>query len=472
MLRYKIYVLVTHPKFPDYAFVASLVLYLAGIYALVNPSFIAVPAFISENAVSPSYQVSHIENYVSSSSFKEFNNWNNTDIYYTYVKSPRTPGKDCIGLIFSYGSTKIGLSLAISLKRYMESQNWGGDLLIILYKPQAYAESFRDWMDKNAGKFGVIRCFFYIDIDQTSSYLSVSGDGLNGIQTDLDQFFAVIKLLQKTQVELKYPLPLKSPLPSLSASLSSWKEILEGNVDSPHAYLINSGYLATRIFSVSNNKSKNTNTANILKFLEILVRTFTGLDENLHAGYYFYYFSGPTSMMPLSKYAYIILSLILPLIFQAILTLREEWWDYNGLKLLVMPYITGYLAYALALTDCNKPFLVYPIFLIGLNLLLGRSGKVFKAYANLSLGTSIAIMSIRNFPVSLMLSALVPLRIVLPCCRATIIYSILVIGFGIGASFSYLGQLAKIESCSGHHLLYYALCIFNPCVWHIIYLFR
>ena len=122
MLRYKVYAVVTHPKFPDYAFLVSLALYAAALYVICNPELLSINAFISENAVNANHHTTLIDNYISSTSFKEFYNWNNSSIYYSYIRSPRTTGKDCTALLFSYGSNKIGIQIAISLKRYMETR--------------------------------------------------------------------------------------------------------------------------------------------------------------------------------------------------------------------------------------------------------------------------------------------------------------------------------------------------------------
>lgn len=472
MLRYKVYAVVTHPKFPHYAYYISFLTFIAGIYAICHPELISMKAFISENALSPDYQTSQVSNYISSTSLKEFTQFNNSNLYFTYLKASRTPGTDCICLLFAYNQSKLGIQLAVSLKRYLESQVWGGDLLIVLYKPSPFALEFRKWLEWVPGKFGLIRGFYDFDIEENSSYFSVSGDGLNGIQTDLDQLQAVLQLLSKTNLVVRFPIPLKFMIKNVALSVSSWTRILEGNIHSPHAYILNKGYLAVKVFTVSSGKEMLTNTYSVMKLLELVVRTMTSLDENLHAGYYFYYFSSFADFVPLSKYSYVVAVLVLPLFFQAILVLKEKWWDANGVFLILLPYFSCYAVYFTALGHCDSEFNWYSLLFLALNLLGQGSTQIFKMYSNFALGLSLVIMSIHNFPIALILSALIPIKICLPSLKLPILFYTLFALIALCISYFPIKHLTNIENCSGHHVLFYSLCVVFPCIWHLVYLFN
>ena len=473
MLRYKVYAVVTHPKFPKYAFYVSGFLYIAAIYVLFNPSLISIKPFISDGAVVPGHQGSQITNYISSTSFKDFTQWENSNIYYAYIKAQRSTGTDCNALLFTYSSSKIGIQLAISLKRYLEAQIWGGDLLLVLYKPEPYAAEFRRWMQWSSGRFGVIRAFYDIDIDESSSYFSVSGDGLNGIQTDQDLIFSITQLLQKCSLDVRYPTPfMKTPVPSMSYSMSSWKSIAQGNIHNPHAYLLQSGYISIKVYTVSTSRSSTTNSYMLLKFLELLVRMISSLEENLHHGFYFYYFSSPSDMIPLSRYSYLLGAMILPIFLQALSILKEKWWDSKAALLLLLPYFTCFAAYYTVLNNCNSVFHWYGLAILLVNIFAKGSNQIFKAYSNYSLILSIAFMSIRNFPIALLLSALVPIKVFLPPVKLRSMFYLLGALAIAGISYAPVETLASIEACSGHHVLYYALCIVAPCIWHLVYLFN
>lgn len=470
MLRYKVYQIVTHQHFPYYAFIASIFLYIGSFYILANPPLLNITSFISENAVSPSVQLTRIDSIVSSVTFRDFSQYSNSSIYYFYHKNPRTPKKDCISLLFNYNPGKIGLQLALSTKKYIESQGWAGDILFVLYKKNKWALEFREFHQWSLGKFGVIRCFFDWDIDERYSYLTIDPYGLNGVQTDLDQVQATLTLIRKVNIDFKFPIPSKTSLGKLQYTLSSFNNILFPDLDSPHSYLITQGYVAIKLFTVAYAQASLISTLSMCKVIELVIRTFTALDENLHAGYYFYFFTSPTHIMPLSKYAFVVGALISPLLFQAILILKQEWFDPAGVYNLILPYLACFLIYISSICSTFPAYLkILPLVLV---LFAQKSGKVFKAYSNLALGTSIVVMSIWNFPLSLAVSLIVPIKVLLPAHRTQIGY-FFTLGICVAGILALpLGEILEVEVNCGHCLYFWTVCGVAPCLVHIAYLFR
>jgi hypothetical protein len=409
---------------------------------------------------------------VSSTSLKEFQQFENTSIYYFYLKSPRTPGKDCMALVLNYDLGKIGLQLALTTKKYFEGQVWGGDILFVLYKNSLWAKEFRNFHRWSQGKFGVVRCYFDIDFDERFSYVSLGPYGLNGVQTDLDQLQAVILLVRKANIELRFPQQEEGISGSFSFSVASLKNILFPDLGSPTSYLISEGYVALKIFTVTSGKSSTLNFLSAAGLLELIIRTFTSLDENLHAGFYFYYFSGPGQVMPLSKYAFIIASLVSPLLFQAILTLKISWFDEESLEKLLIPYISSYFSYILQIHFPSNPILPFLPFLLCLKQVKSKSFPIFKAYSSLALGTTIAVLSIQLLPLGLVLSLLVPLRIILPQFRSNLLFSLLFGLFLLFPFIPFISSLQKIEEVSGHFLYFWISCTVKPILLHFLESFR
>lgn len=468
MLRYKVYAVVTHPKFPVVAFYVGLLLYCLGWYALCNPVLISKPAYLNSNAYNPTYQSALIDNYVSSKSMKEFIQWNGTEIYYAHIRAPRTLGKDCVVLLFAYGPGRIGEELALSLKRYMEAQTWGGDLLIILYKNEPYAKTFRKFYDWAEGKFGVFRGFFDFDISEPYSYITISGEGMNGIQTDLDQVEIVNIIASKSGLHYNYPIPVKNLLENLEYPLRTWINLLDGNVHSPHSYLLNRNQHAIKIYSNLVKRRHSIDYLAVLKIAENIIRSFTSCEEKLHFGIYFFYYSGPKLIVPLSHYAYILVAFILALTFQAMLILREHPWEAKGAIFTIWPYAVGYLVYRLALPQCGDEVALSKLLLLLLGVVPYKKSLTYKAYSNLALCTTIAIMGISNFPIALILAIIVPFKIIIKPYRSIFI-STLLLGTVFALSLQIdLKSIAEIESCSGHHLLGYALIALYPNICHIL----
>ncbi|OMJ69689.1 hypothetical protein SteCoe_32520 [Stentor coeruleus] len=468
MLRYKVYAVVTHPKFPVVAFYLSLLLYCLGWYALCNPGLISKPAYLNSNAYNPTYQSALIDNYVSSKSMKEFIQWNGTDVYYAHIRAPRTIGKDCLVLLFSYGQGRIGEELALSIKRYMESQTWGGDLLIILYKNEPYAKSFRNFYNWAEGRFGVFRGFFDFDISEPYSYITISGEGMNGIQTDLDQVEIVNIIASKSGLHYTYPIPVKNLIENLEYSLRTWINLLDGNVHNPHSYLLNRNQHAIKIYSSLVKRRQSLDPLAVLKLIEMIIRSFTSCEEKLHFGIYFFYYSAPKLIVPLSHYAYILVSFAVALMFQATLILREHPWEAKGAIFTLWPYFIGYLVYKLILPQCGNDISSVKLLLLLLGIIPCKKTLTYKAYSNLALSTSIAIMGISNFPIGLFLAIIVPFKILIKPYRSVFILSLLlgiILALSLQVDFK---NIAEVESCSGHRLLGYALIALFPNICHIL----
>ena len=470
MLRYKVYQIVTHKHFPYYAFISSIFLYIGSFYILFNPPIFNITSFISENALAPTLQLTHLDSIVSSTSLKDFSHYENSSIYYYYHKSPRTPNKDCICLLFTYNPGKIGVQLALTTKKYIENLGWSGDVLFVLYNKNKWASEYREFHFKTLGKFGVIRSFFDLDIDERYSFLTIDPYGLNGIQTDLDQVQAVLTLIRKTSIDSKFPLPTKTSIGKIQYTLSSFHSIVFPDFNSPSAFLISQGYVAIKILTVTYSQSSITNPLNICKLIELIIRAFTSLDENLHAGYYFYFFTSPTHIMPLSKYAFITGAIISPLIFQAVLILKQNWFDPAGMHNLVFPYLACFSLYFISKTLNFPEILIFlPLICI---LLAKRSGKVFKAYSNLALATGIAVLSIWNFPLSIVACVLVPFKVLIPAYR-TQIGVFLVLGAGMAAFLAMpLKEILEVEVETGHCVYFWVVCMMVPSLVHLGYLFR
>ncbi|OMJ69530.1 hypothetical protein SteCoe_32723 [Stentor coeruleus] len=468
MLRYKVYAVVTHPKFPVVAFYMSLLLYCLGWYALCNPEIISKAAYLNSNAYSPTYQNAFIDNYISSKNIKEFSQWNGTDVYYAHIRAPRTLGKDCLVLLFAYGPGRIGEELALSIKRYMESQTWGGDLLIILYKNEPYAKSFRKFYGWAEGRFGVFHGFFDFDISEPYSYITISGEGMNGIQTDMDQVEIVNIILSKSGLHYNYPIPVKNPIENIECSLRTWVNLLDGNVHSPHSYLLNRNQHAIKIYSSIIKRRHSIDPLAVLKLTEIIIRSFTSCEEKLHFGIYFFYYSGSKLIVPLSHYAYILVAFSLALIFQAMLILREYPWEIKAAIFTFWPYAVGYLVYKLVLSQCGNDISLSKLLLLLLGVIPYKKTLTYKAYTNLALSTSIAIMGISNFPIAIFLALIVPFKILIKPYRSIFI-STLLLGtiFALSLQIDFK-SMAEVENCSGHRLLGYALIALFPNICHIL----
>lgn len=482
MLRYKVYQIVTHDKFPLVAFIFSLIFYSLGIYVLLNPSQLAISSFISENALGPGSQVSRIDSMTTSTSLKEFTQFNNSSIFYFYHKSARTPGKDCIAILFNYDSGKIGLSLALTSKKFIESQIWGGDLLFIVYKSAKWAQDFRNFHYSTQGKFGVIRCYFEIDLNEKYNYVSLQYTGINNVQTDLDMLHAVGQLVKKMNFEVRIEEPDQAWPKNFAYSAASLKHVLIPDLDSPTSYLIGEGFVAVKIYTVSTGRPNAIQFLSAAGMVELIIRTFTALDENLHAGFYFYYLTAPGQVMPLSKFAFLIGALISPLMFQAILTLKLSWFSYDGLVALGLPYVSCYLSYVIARLWPSIPLLwVVPhIFWLVRLPHLSRSPKscsvqnsnsqssIYKSYSSLALGTTIGILSIQMLPLALLLSLLIPLKIIIRPYRSYALFSFLSLLFLILILSSLPSSLLELELNSNHYLYFLVTCGIEPVVIHLI----
>lgn len=510
MLRYQIYSIVTHPRFPYYSYRVSILLFIASIYLLANPTLLTQKAFISENALSPNLQKSSIgradistwENYSDLEILEDIHakEWPSVPgVYYTLLRGSRNSGTDCLAFTapFREGNNE-NLKTMADFVRYMNKEHsWlGNNLLFIFYRDdEPFIGRFRAWLDSYmTGKelyFGEIRAAFGIDLDTSFSYATVLSDGINGIQTDVDMLVTMLKLFPKeVKLPLFYPIPYKEYLPypidKLSYTLSSWISIMKGWPHHPHSYFLSSGILSVTIATDSQpGLSLNNNRLQFLRLLELTAKTFSGLEEQLHAGYYFYYFPDQWTMMPLGRYAFILVAMALPLLCQSILIFQHRSFDPKALGLLVSPYIISALAIILTRLQnisCDHHELkenYWWIFVL-VSFYLPRfyyqkaDRQIFHAYSNIALGLSLVILGLIFFPFAVVAGlSCIPCKLLMLQHRKISRGLLLIVIFSVAASgvlWGGLNEWLEVEICSGHKIWTAFVIGYMPNLLHFIYL--
>ena len=122
--------------------------------------------------------------------------------------------------------------------------------------------------------------------------------------------------------------------------------------------------------------------------------------------------------------------------------------------------------------ECNKSAsILIGLAILSSNIFASGGNSIFKAYTNFSLGTTIAIMSIKNLPIALILGIIIPFKIIIPPYKSKLISMLLYPLLAVAISYAPIIDLANIESCSGHNALFYVLVIIGPPIWHLIYTF-
>ena len=473
MLRYKVYEVVTHPKFPSYSYKLSLVGFFVALYLWMNPQYIAERAFVSENALTAQTQShrvlgSDIGEQVQSMEYFELTELEGTGVYTDLVRASRSSGEDCVAFLFPYSNKTLTLTLASDFKKYLEKDHsWlGTNVLLIFYNSsEPYSRGFRNWLDSYFQEprkyFGLIRLAIQFDLNDQFEYLTLDPSGLNSVQTDIDMLVSMLKLFQKTKLPLKYPYvpeQFKKASKSFHHSLASWKNLVFPNVDSPHAYLLEKGILSVSVKSIGSQKNLFESRLELLKFLELSTRTFTALDEQLHAGYYFYYFSEPWQMVPLGKYSYLIAGLILPLVLQGIMILRSKWFDKEAMVLAVLPFVVSESLNLFTNKECGSepPKLVWLLFTLSPFLyktfVKEIDWEVYKAYSNFAMALGLFTTSLHILPLALLFSPLVLVKLFLRKINnyklKGAVSPLLAVVFGVLPV-----QLAwNTEACSGHRV--------------------
>mmetsp|Transcript_24692 Transcript_24692/g.24381 ORF Transcript_24692/g.24381 Transcript_24692/m.24381 type:complete len:230 (+) Transcript_24692:551-1240(+) len=226
--------------------------------------------------------------------------------------------------------------------------------------------------------------------------------------------------------------------------------------------------------------------------MEMLTRTFSSLDETMHAGSYFYYFSGNWKMITLGKYAFVIGILILPLALQSILILRAGWFNIRAILSTIFPAIlTVFLAksYLSIFVSTAGYFSLIVLALIPLLFLKKEDHNFLQAYTNVSFAVTLVVTSLHILPMMLIFIPLIPLKIVAfmkPSSK--MLKNLYTTSLGIIAislifaplslietssnplSMISLENLYEIEMNSSHQLLSFFIIITFPSISHIIYL--
>jgi hypothetical protein len=270
MLRYRIYEVITHPKFPTYAYWASWTAFVGLFYLLwVLPEH-GERVFISENALSPMYHSAHIQppkqalpNYQGSVLPYLVELFPGADIeayppshpstYSFLFRSPRATGYECMALVLPFYEEDLSsVELGASIYRYLQQDHkWlGKNLLFLIYKAKApYAKPVRDWLtgyfmlegEEYPRYYGLIRLALVLDISKNFDYITVLHDGINGQQVDVDLLTASLRILESSSsLSLVHPEPLQvhPQLKQFAHLLGSWERLILGNTESPHAYFL------------------------------------------------------------------------------------------------------------------------------------------------------------------------------------------------------------------------------------------
>jgi len=198
--------------------------------------------------------------------------------------------------------------------------------------------------------------------------------------------------------------------------------------------------------------------------VEQFLRTVTGLDEQLHAGYYFYFMTKPDHFLPLSKYAYLSLAAILPLLFQAVLLLKDRKEDSGAVLLIGLSFLPALTHLALRMWvdgECGleqgvSPFVVPILTLAVLGVpVTVKDHYYLKGLGNAVTGLGVVSLTLYFFPLGLIAGVIfVPLKILaqpIPLPRA--LKWGLVLGLlALCSCYEGLDSLWTTEKCTGHKL--------------------
>lgn len=443
----------------------------AALYVLVHPELLSSRVFISENALSYAHQTHDFTDDMSlpwnAAVDREtlltyyFNIPEVTGHYSVKVPGTRVMQPESLVMAFPISDLRVAnIRLAGTLYRYLlTGPQWlAKDVVIVLYEEAPYAAHFRAWLASSLYKFGTVRAAFVFDIEDQFDLITVESDGLNGTQVDIDMLIAVVRALEQGRgFTIEYPNVTThiSHFPGMKHALSSWVSVLQGHPHQAHSYLLDVGILAVTIRSVSGHKtSLQTVKTSLVKAMEKILRMFGALDEQLHAGYYFYFFTSPLEFVPLSKFAYIVLALGLPLILQSILACLNTELTKKPILMTVWTYAIGVTCLAI------PPGLLAAGLVAGLTALpklLGVKHDVdqTKAAFNITLAFSMSVLSLFFPPLAFAAGILlVPVRLFVrpfkPRLMGTLCLAVGVSGLAILCYLS-IG-LHDLQERSGHCL--------------------
>mmetsp|Transcript_2478 Transcript_2478/g.3898 ORF Transcript_2478/g.3898 Transcript_2478/m.3898 type:complete len:184 (-) Transcript_2478:22-573(-) len=163
-------------------------------------------------------------------------------------------------------------------------------------------------------------------------------------------------------------------------------------------------------------------------------------------------------MVPLGKYSYLIAGLILPLVLQAIMMLRNKWFDKEAMILTVLPFVVSESFNLFTSKECGNepPKLVWLLFTLSPFLyktfVKQIDWEVYKAYSNFAMALELFTASLHILPLALLFSPLVLIKLFLGKINnyklKGAVSPLLAVVFGVLPV-----QLAwNTEVCSGHRV--------------------
>ena len=242
----------------------------------------------------------------------------------------------------------------------MRQPDWQSkDLLVLFYPESDYQASVREFLDayygvdglgeplgslqgpgqRIQGRSGYMRQSFPLVIkDYNFTSFSVLIDGVNGQLSDIDYYHGVSRIMQRmhsfkfditssnyfskntflnkviafsSDITHNYLLALEALSEPLELSftrkgsfiqlLEVMKNALFGRLQHPHPYFIEKGVHSATIIargnSTSNSVTEKDRVSQVMNMLEIMVRANDQLDEQLHAGFFFYILTSPSQFI-------------------------------------------------------------------------------------------------------------------------------------------------------------------------------
>ncbi|CDW75530.1 glycosylphosphatidylinositol anchor attachment 1 [Stylonychia lemnae] len=302
---------------------------------------------------------------------------------YAYLRSPQGYGNECNLLAMPINhkpSVAIGLAfMEVFLKNQPKWQS--KDILVLFYEENNYALSVKEFLDsyfyqesskdffskRIEGRCGYIRqAYTFVFQEYEFNKLSVFADGKNSELPDIDFYDTSMKVIGKNNFAYDFSLPyyfrknpyierasswafknmrdwyfeaLKQILPLFNFQVNtkgSFLQMIEsiknqyiGRPHMPHTHFISHGIHSMTIKGTYDPKQKQAfsndreRVPSTLGLFEHLFRVIDQLDEQLHAGFYFYIFTSKTTFISNNNFVYPIV-LILVGYFVPILIDRLE----------------------------------------------------------------------------------------------------------------------------------------------------
>lgn len=279
---------------------------------------------------------------------------------YTYVRSPRGYGNECnlLALPINYKASVVaGMAFVDTwVKRQPKWQS--KDLLVVFYEELDYAIGIREFLEsyhqqtgsgsRIEGRCGYIRQgYTFVFTDYEYNKFSLFVDGVNAQFSDIDFYDSTREGLARQEWKFDFSLPyyfqLNPYLERVSKALTAYvRELFIVGLDSvmtaffekeanskgtvlqmleniknqyvgrphlPHSYMIEFGIHAITLRGTHDAKAKTSmlERERILKtmgLMEQLFRVDDQLDEQLHAGYYFYLLTSKSTFVSNSGFVY------------------------------------------------------------------------------------------------------------------------------------------------------------------------